>query len=79
MAKRGNRLQAKAYEFFLLAPAPNYPPDPVSVLHRRCTVVITRKVTRQCVSPAPPTPPETNGFLPTEEVGSAADDGRTSD
>ena len=53
---RENASQAKAQGFVYLDPAPNYPRDSVRVLTGQRTVLITRNVTWQRVSPAAPAP-----------------------
>ena len=65
--KRGNEFQAKAQECFYLGPAPNYPRDSVRMLTRHRTVLFTRSITWQRVSPASPIPAQTNDSLSTEE------------
>ena len=77
--KRENKLQAIAQECFYLNPAPDYPRDSVRALTRHLTVLFTRIITWQRVSPAPPVPAQTNDPLFTEEGGSIADDENTSD
>jgi len=77
--KRENKSQAKAQECFYLGPAPNYPRDSVRVLTRHRTVLITRNITWQRVSPAPPVPAQLSDSLSMEEGGSEADDASTSD
>ena len=77
--KRENKAQAKAQECFYLGPAPNYPRDSVRVLTRHRTVLITRNITWQRVSPEPPVPAQMNDSLSMEEGGSEANDGSTSD
>ena len=77
--KRKNKSQAKAQECFHLGPAPNYPRDSVRVLTPHRTVLITRNVTWQRVSPAPPVPDQENDSLSTEEGESVAADESTSD
>ena len=74
--KRENEALAKAQECVYLGHAPNYPRD--SVRGQR-TVLITRNITWQRVSPAPPTPAEACDPLSTEKGRSEADDVSTSD
>ena len=75
--KRENKSQAKAQECFYLGPAPTYPR--VRVLTTHGTVLITRHITWQRVSPTPPAPAPMHDSLSTEEGGSEADDESTSD
>ena len=77
--KRENKSQAKAQECFYLGPAPNYPRDSVRVLTRHSSVLITRSITWQRVSPEPHLPAQMNDSLSMEERGSEANDGSTSD
>ena len=63
---------------FHLDTAINYPQDAVRVLNRHGTVLITRNITWQRVSLAPPAPAQMHDSLPTEEGGSEADDESTS-
>ena len=77
--KRENKSQAKAQECFYLGPAPNYPRGSVRVVTTHRTVLITRHITWQRVSPTPPAPAPMHDSLSTEEGGSEADDESTSD
>ena len=74
-----NESQAKVQECFYLSPAPNYPRDSVRVLTTHRTVLITRHITWQRVSPTPPAPAPMHDSLSTEEGGPEADDENTSD
>ena len=77
--KRENNSQAKAQECFYLGPAPNYPRGSVQVLTTHRTVLITRHITWQRVSPTPPVPAQMHDSPSTEEGGSETDDESTSD
>ena len=77
--KRENRPQAKAQECVHLGPAPSHPRDAVRVLTKHRTLLITRHVTWQRVSPAPPVPAQMHDSLYQEEGGSKVDDESTSD
>ena len=77
--KRENKSQAKAQECFYLGPAPNRPRDVVRVLTKHRTLLITRHVTWQRVSPSPTVPAQMHDSLSQEEGGSEADDESTSD
>ena len=75
--KRENKSQAKAQECFYLGAAPTYPR--VRVLTTHGTVLITRHITWQRVSPTPPVPAQMHDSPSTEEGGSETDDESTSD
>ena len=77
--KRENKSQPKAQECFYLGPATNHPRDAVRVLTKHRTLLITRHVTWQCVSPSPPVPAQMHDSLSQEEGRSEADDESTSD
>ena len=55
------------------------PRDSVRVMTSHRTVLITRHITWQRMSPAPPAPAQMHDSLSTEEGGSEADDYSTSD
>ena len=76
--KRENKSQAKAQECFYLGPAANYPRASVRVLTSHRTVLITRHITWQRVSPAPPAPAQMHDSLTTEE-GESEDNESVSD
>ena len=76
--KRENKSQAKALECFYLDPAPNHPRDAVRVLIKHRTLLITRHVTWQRVSPSPPVPAQMHDSLFQEEGGFEAHDESTS-
>ena len=69
-AKRGNKSRAKAQEWFCLDPAPNHARDAVRVLTKHRTLLITRHITWQRVSPAPPVPAQMHDPLAQAEGGS---------
>ena len=77
--KRENKSQAQGQECFYLGPPPNYPRDSVRVLTTHPTVLLTRHITWQRVSPAPSVPAQMHDSLSKEEGGSEADDESTSD
>ena len=70
--------QGKAQECFYLGPAPSHPRDAVRVLTKHRTLIITRHVTWQRVSPAPPVPAQMHDSLSQEEEGSKTDNESTS-
>ena len=74
--KRENKSQAKAHECFTWALRLT---TPARVLTKHRTLLITRHVTWQSVSPAPPVPAQMHGSLCQAEGGSEADDESTSD
>ena len=76
--KRENISQVKAQEYLFLGAAPNHLRDTVRVLAKHRTLLITRQVTWQGVSPAPSVPAQVHDSLSQEE-GSEADDESTSD
>ena len=77
--KRENKSRAKAQGWFYLGLSPNYPRDAVRVLTKHRTLLITRHVTRQRVSPLPPVPAQMHDSLSQEEEGSEVDDENASD
>ena len=77
--KRENKYQAKAQECFHLGPVSNHPRDAVRVMAKHRTLLITRHVTWQRVSPSPPVPAQMHDSLSQEGRGSEADDESTSD
>ena len=74
---RKNKSQVETQECFYLGPAPNYPRDSVRVLTTHRTVLITRHITWQRVSPAPPAPAQMHDSLSTEEGGSEDDESKS--
>ena len=77
--KKVKKSRAKAQGCFILGPAPDHPQDTVRVLTKHHTLLITRHVTWQRVSPAPPVPAQKHGSLSQEAGRSEADDENTSD
>ena len=76
--KKEIKSQGKAQECFYLGPAPSHPRDAVRVLTKHRTLIITRHVTWQRVSPAPPVPAQMHDSLSQEEEGSKTDNESTS-
>ena len=77
--KRESKSQAKSRECFHLGPASNHPRNAVRVLTKHRTLLMTRHVTWQRMSPAPPVPGQMHDSLSQQEGRSEADDESTSD